>query len=245
MYWVYDADPPRDPADGWEYQPFLNGPNSDFNLCWRDPVNDWQQIARFRNVDDPTQSYAVGEFALMQADTGLEINSVETEPQFVHGEISSASVFDQRYDTFSTRPYTEVIEQGFDNVFPAEFEALYRFFDVQEGSPAVDRGEIVPGDWPDTVTIVDGMPDIGAIEYGLGGGGGAGEGGGGSGGTVSAGGASAELPPTSTDDDGGCGCRMGGSRPGHGAALWMLLLGWGVLRLRTLSGALQSSAAPR
>lgn len=233
MYWVYDGDPPRDPADGWEYEPFSNGPDSDFNLCWRDPENDWQQIARFRNVDDPTQSYAAGEFSLMQTETGLDVHSVETEPLFVHGEISTAAVFEQDYDTFSTMPYRQVIAQGYDNLFPAAFDGIYRFFDVQEGSPAVDSGEVVPSDWPDTVTIVDGMPDIGAIEYGLGGGGGAGEGGGGgTGAAAGSGGSSVALPAGSSDDDSGCGCRVGGARGARGAMAWLLLFSGGLLRRR-------------
>ncbi len=38
-------------------------------------------------------------------------------------------------------------------------------FDLSEGSPARNRAVPLPKDWPDSQSIIDGMPDIGAVEF--------------------------------------------------------------------------------
>ncbi len=165
MYWIYTS---KDPAKGWSYFPFTAGPDSDYNIYLRQSQCGWSQIARFRLTNDPElQSYSEGQFSLMQTQTGFDTHSREADPDFVHGsEFATANPFNIDYDIFSTMDYRDVINQGYMNLYNQYFSSLYHYFDVQPSSPAIDKGEKLPSSWPDTVTITDGKPDIGAVEYG-------------------------------------------------------------------------------
>ncbi len=168
MYWIYSS---KEKSKGWSYFPFTVGPDSDYNIYWREPIYDWTQIARFRYKADVDAgiytSYKEGEFSKMRQETGIDPHSIEADPELVHrDEFATASAFDVAYDRISGMDYKEVISQGFESLFSQEFDRLYHYFDVQPGSPAIDKGEALPSSWPDTLTVTDGKPDIGAVEYG-------------------------------------------------------------------------------
>jgi len=176
MYWAYTS------SDftlerGWSYFPFDNGPDSDYNIYWRQPEWVWTQIARFwfyywdgekMVKDSGSKTYFEGQFSQMQSETGIDPNSVEADPEFVHGdEFGTANVYNMHYDQFSYMDYRDVISQGYTNLFNQHFAQLYDYFNVDtETSPAIDNGVAIPSTWPDIVTITDGKPDIGAKEYG-------------------------------------------------------------------------------
>jgi hypothetical protein len=101
----------------------------------------------------------------MQSETGLDTHSVEVPPMFTNDDITTTSRFSQQYDTFSTMDYREVIAQGFDDLFGSAFDEIYTYFSVDPASPARNQGESPSSGWPDVVTVSDGQPDIGALEY--------------------------------------------------------------------------------
>jgi len=165
MYWSYSG---RNPTMGWSYFPFHNGPDSDYNLLWRNPrpPSNWGKIARFDLTTGDPIDYLESEFSDLQDDTGLETNSIQTDPEFVNSQIKTVNIKSVNYDDFSDMDYEEVISGGYDNLYSTHFNQLYHFFDVESGSDAIDNGEAIPSHWPDTVTVTDGQPDIGAVEYG-------------------------------------------------------------------------------
>jgi hypothetical protein len=166
MYWIYSD---KDPNKDWSYFPFTNGPDSDYNLYWRNPAYSWSQIARFRlTTDTDLQSYKEGEFSLMQQQTGLDSHGFKVDPLFANKDtLDNYNILNMDYDEISGMNYKDVIANGYNNIYSQKFNDLYNFFVVASDSPAIDTGEVLPSSWPDTVTITDGKPDIGAIEYGI------------------------------------------------------------------------------
>ena len=164
MYWGYSD---NDSSKGWSYFPFLNGPDSDYNLYWRNVAHPPQtQIARFRLTGE-TQSYKEGEFDLMRQQTGLDPHGFESDPMFKNkSTLDTANVLNVNYDQISGMNYKDIITQGYNNLYSQKFNALYNYFALSSASPAINKGQAIPSGWPDTGAVKDGKPDMGAIEYG-------------------------------------------------------------------------------
>jgi hypothetical protein len=164
MYWSYQG---KNPANGWDYFPFDNGPDADYNLYWEvDGSDDPTYGISYFGTTSSARRYSNGEFGLMQSETGLEPNGSESDPLFVNkAEFETLDVSTINYDQFSNMDYRNVIG-NYQSLFNQHFNQIFNEFVLQSGSPALNAGEVLPSSWPDTITIGDGQPDIGAFEYG-------------------------------------------------------------------------------
>jgi hypothetical protein len=162
-YWNYHS---HDPAYGWSYFPFENGPDSDYNLYWEvDTYDGSEGIAYFYTTESGKQ-YSPGEFGLMQQETGLDPNGREEDPLFINREeFINLDVSNLKYDNFSDMDYRDVIAGGYENLFDMHFSQISDVFELSQNSPAINNGVNLPADWLDTVEVSDGMPDIGVYEY--------------------------------------------------------------------------------
>ena len=98
--------------------------------------------------------------------TGLDPNSLYADPNFLNGSLFiNADVSRMRLDNISTMNYEEIIHTGYNELYLSHFNPLYNLFALTEGSPAIDRGEDLPDNWPDIVEITDQLIDIGAHEH--------------------------------------------------------------------------------
>ena len=150
--------------EGWDIIPFKNGPDSDYNLFFKDGNTDL--IAEFRDSYGSIYTYNKDEFNIMCDQTGLDPNSLYADPNFLNGSLFiNADVSRMRLDNISTMNYEEIIHTGYNELYLSHFNPLYNLFALTEGSPAIDRGEDLPDNWPDIVEITDQLIDIGAHEH--------------------------------------------------------------------------------
>ncbi len=161
-YWGYI----KNEAD-WDFTPFVDGPDTDNNLFWerygeRDPPS---MIAYFYYDGGAHYLYRFDEFAKMQDEIGIEQNGLQEDPLFVNRE--EFKIVNPRpeltYDSLSDRDYREVVG-NFDQIFDEEFSKIMSKFELEQNSPAVDRGEVLPEAWPDYVEYSGSAPDIGIRE---------------------------------------------------------------------------------
>ena len=173
VYWRYGS---KDVAKGWNYLPFSNGPDSDYNLFYEkaaamttDGIADFGSTS-FDKGDVGTQ------FRTMQSQTGLELHSLQADPLFVNSSaLFNADVFTFSVDALSKMNYKNVIKDGYSRLFDASIKYQYEYFDVKDLSPAKNRGGdyILTNNLPDIASVSDGKPivsdgkpDIGAFEAG-------------------------------------------------------------------------------
>lgn len=160
-YWTYNE---QDPAMGWHYTPFDNGPDTDYNLLWLVHGNPTSLIARFLDMYGLDSTYVMSEFNRMQQEIGIEVNSIQADPEFVNKqEFIDMDLSTIQYDFLSELHYTNVVG-NYDYLFNYYYNHLWEIFDLSANSPAVNQGEVLPAFWPDNVFIADGQPDIGAQE---------------------------------------------------------------------------------
>lgn len=162
-YWNYAE---KDPALGWDFFPFDNGPDSDYNLYWEVHPNDDNDGIAYMYSTDEGRHYQPGDFSLMQLETELDMKGLEADPLFEKkNEFISIDVKNIKYDTFSTMDYKDVITNGYENLFGTHFKGIWDTFKLSQESPAINKGTTLPTGWPDNVEVNDGNPDLGAIEY--------------------------------------------------------------------------------
>jgi hypothetical protein len=161
MYWNYQN---KDPAI-WNFFPFVNGPDADYDLYWEvDGSDDIPYGISYFSTTSSARRYNNGEFGQLQSETGLEPNGFEADPLFVNkAEFEALDVSTINYDTFSDMDYRNVIG-NYQSLFNQHFNQIFNEFELQPSSPALNAGEVLPPSWPDSVTISDGAPDIGAFE---------------------------------------------------------------------------------
>jgi hypothetical protein len=158
-YWAYYS---KDPDLGWNYFPFTNGPDSDYNLLWKAGNKPDSYIAYFSYSDGTSRFYRLKEFSKFQQDTGLELNGLQTDPEFSNrSAFDDLRVSDIQYDTLSSRQYRDVLGE-FEHLFSSEFDRLWSVFKLSDHSPAIDNGAPIPSDWPDHVTLENNKNDMGA-----------------------------------------------------------------------------------
>jgi hypothetical protein len=161
LYWRYVD---KDFALGWNFFPFINGPDADSDLYWIGPDGPTRYIAYFKNINSPN-GYLYGDFNKMQRDTGIDPNGLQVDPLFrARQQLDSQESDALTYDTLSVMDYHDVIEQGLTSLLESQYQRFFDLFAVEEYSPAVDRGMNLPLDWDDVVQVNDGEPDIGAWE---------------------------------------------------------------------------------
>ena len=161
LYWRYVD---KDSALGWDFFPFTNGPDTDYDLYWIGPNGPTRYIAYFKN-SDTSDGYLYGDFRKMQRETGMDLNGFQRDPLFrAKQQLDSDESDALAYDTLSVMDYQNVIEEGLPSLLESQYQRFFDLFAVEEYSPAVDRGTNLPLDWDDVVQVNDGKPDIGAWE---------------------------------------------------------------------------------
>jgi len=162
LYWRY-AD--KDPSLGWDFLPFKNGPDADYNMYWIGPNGPTRYIAYFSYTGDVAEGYLYDDYQKMQQETGLDHHGLQADPIFrAKQQLDGEELDAPPYDTLSVMDYQDVIEGGLPRLLEAQFQRFFGLFAVEEGSLAVDRGTQLPLDWADVVQVRDGRPDIGAWE---------------------------------------------------------------------------------
>ncbi len=162
LYWRYAN---KDPLLGWAFIPFTSGPDTDYNLYWIGPHGPSRYIAYFSYLGDTSGGYLYDDFAAMRRDTALDSHGFQADPLFrAKWQLDGDEPDTQPYDTLSVMDYRDVIEAGLPSLLAVQFQRSYELFAVQQESLAIGRGAPLPADWPDTVDVQDGKPDIGAWE---------------------------------------------------------------------------------
>ena len=162
-YWKYVN---KDLSLGWNFFPFQQGPDTDYNLHWEvDATDGTEGVAFFSYAGDPAGDHQFDSFDRFQAQTGLDPHGLEADPLF-HLTLTSDNVetLVADYDTVSDMNYIDVAETGLAPLLEVQFDRFADLFGLDEESPARDRGTTLPSDWPDVVEIGDNAPDMGAWE---------------------------------------------------------------------------------
>lgn len=163
QYWSYTR---KAPSLDWDFFPFENGPDADYNLYWEvNPRDGNEGIAHFCYEGGAHTQYAFEEFDRMQKETGLDPHGWQADPVF-RGKLAleDPNVEVLPYDMLSLMDYIEILPEDLTYWLGLQFHRFFNLFGVEAASPAVESGIQLPAEWPDVTQARPAHPSLGAWE---------------------------------------------------------------------------------